>query len=799
MSSGDIGTKIYLDGEKQYKQAIADINRNMKVLGSEMGIVTAQFDKNDKSEQALAARSEVLTKQIEAQKDKINELQKALDNAKEGFGENDKRTQNWQIALNKAQAELVGMEKELKDTSGDLKDVDKNTEKAGNGMEKLGEISKKAAKAIGGAFAAIGAGVIAGGKALVDMAKSAADTGDEIEKTSQKVGLSYESYQKWDYAMKIAGTSMTDCTNGLKTLTNTFDDAINGSASAQTKFERLGLSLDDLKGKSREEVFEATISALQNVSDETEKAALANDMFGKSGQNLLPMLNQSSEETQKLLAEAEEYGMVMGDDAVKASAAFQDSLSRLEGTIGGVKNKIGGELLPGLTQITDGLAGLLVGNEDATKSISEGVENVVTAIGSMVPQITQLLSTVAEGLVGALPQVFEAVGMEVFSAVSDLLPVVIDAAGKLVESLAIMLPDILWTLLQSVLSVATDLLSELLPNILPALAEMIGIIGNELGILLRQFLPVLIQAVLDAAVALVDQAPVLIEAVISLAQGALAAIIKSIPVLVSSIPMILDAVISALTSGIPLLLEGAISLFNALIDAIPIIIESLIQNLPLIIESLVSGLTTAIPMLLRASIQLFMALVDAIPTVTVTLLREAPKLIGTILSSLANALPDMLKMGGELLEGLWDGIKNMQNWLVEKLKGLGHLITDALKAVFGIHSPSKVFADQIGKNLGLGIGVGFEESMKTVSKDMADAIPTDFDIAANVESSVTPSIYGAAQMADYSGLTGSGTSSVVSEIRSLRNELASMRDGLKRNGLGVDVMNWRQGRRALQT
>ena len=113
--------------------------------------------------------------------------------------------------------------------------------------------------------------------------------------------MSYEAYQKWDYAMKICGTEMSSCTTGLKTLTNTFDDASNGSASAIEKFERLGLSVDQLSGMSREDMFATVVTALQNVEDETEKAALANDMFGKSGQNLLPLFNMTQEELQQVM------------------------------------------------------------------------------------------------------------------------------------------------------------------------------------------------------------------------------------------------------------------------------------------------------------------------------------------------------------------------------------------------------------------------------------------------------------------------------------------------------------------
>ena len=111
----NFGLKIGVEGEKEFKKALADINQSFKVLGSEMKLVSSQFDKNDQSVQALSARNAVLNKEIEAQKGKIETLRAALQNAAESFGENDRRTQNWQIQLNNAEAALNSMERELSD------------------------------------------------------------------------------------------------------------------------------------------------------------------------------------------------------------------------------------------------------------------------------------------------------------------------------------------------------------------------------------------------------------------------------------------------------------------------------------------------------------------------------------------------------------------------------------------------------------------------------------------------------------------------------------------------------------
>ena len=185
----NFGLKIGLEGEKEFKKALSDINASFKVLGSEMKLVESQFDKNDTSVSALTARNEVLNKEIEAQRQKVETLRAALQNAAESFGENDRRTQNWQVQLNNAEAALNGMEKELSqnndalekaadgfddaedqadDFGEEVEDAGKQSEDAGGKFEALGTVCKAAGAAIAAAFAAVSAAAIAAGKALVD-------------------------------------------------------------------------------------------------------------------------------------------------------------------------------------------------------------------------------------------------------------------------------------------------------------------------------------------------------------------------------------------------------------------------------------------------------------------------------------------------------------------------------------------------------------------------------------------------------------------------------------------------------
>ncbi len=133
------GLKIGLEGEKEFKKALGDINSAFKVLGSEMKLVSSQFDSNDRSAQALAARHSVLAKEIDAQKKKIEMLKQALENATTSFGENDRRTQAWQVQLNNAQAALNDMERELQDVTEEADDMGDEIEESGEKAEKSGD------------------------------------------------------------------------------------------------------------------------------------------------------------------------------------------------------------------------------------------------------------------------------------------------------------------------------------------------------------------------------------------------------------------------------------------------------------------------------------------------------------------------------------------------------------------------------------------------------------------------------------------------------------------------------------
>ena len=212
----NFGLKIGIEGEKEFKNALREINQSFRVLGSEMKLVSSEFDKNDKSIKAITARNNQLNKEIDAQKDKVSTLEKALANAAASFGENDRRTLAWKIQLNNANAELNNMEHELKDSQEEVKKLNKEkVDKLVGGLKQAGEIAGKnlvaGLKAAAAAMAAIGVGAVATGKWIKDSLNVYADYEDSMKQVQATMGLGRqegeEAFQKLSQAAKDAGAS----------------------------------------------------------------------------------------------------------------------------------------------------------------------------------------------------------------------------------------------------------------------------------------------------------------------------------------------------------------------------------------------------------------------------------------------------------------------------------------------------------------------------------------------------------------------------------------------------------------
>lgn len=619
--SENFGLKIGLEGEKEFKKSLAEINNSFKVLGSEMKLVDSQFDKNDRSAEALTARNQVLNKEIEQQKQKIETLRTALQNAADSFGENDRRTQNWQIQLNNAQAALNGMERELNSNNTALEKADKGFDNAGDEakdfsdsvkkaadtsenadgkLSKLGDTAKKIGAALGAAAAAVGTACVAAGKKLWGMANDVGSAGDQIDKTSQKIGISAESYQKWGYVFERCGADVNNLQTGMKKLSTVITDAAGGSDSAAEKLAAVGLSIEKLNGKSQDEQLSMVITALQGMEAGAERTAAANDLLGKSAVDMAAVLNTSAEETERLKQEAEDYGMVMSNEAVAASAAFEDSLTRLSHTAGGLKNRMVGELLPGITQITDGLADLLAGNEQAAEELKNGVTSVIGTIRTLIPQFAELITSIVGAVLESAPEIIKALADGLLSAILELTPTLAKIVTEIITALVGLLPQIV--------SAGADILLSLVKGIADTIPQLVT----------------------------------------GLAQG----ILDSLPVLIEALPQIITGIVDFLIGAIPQIIEAGIQLLTALVTALPDIIAAIVEVIPQIIDGIIKAVISAIPLIIEAGIKLLVALVQNLPTIITTIVAAIPQIISSVIDAVIGAIPQLVAAGVQLFIAL---------------------------------------------------------------------------------------------------------------------------------------------------
>lgn len=408
----------------------------------------------------------------------------------------------------------------------------------------------------GAATAALAATAIKSADAFMDAAGEVADYGDNIDKMSQKLGLSYEGFQKWDYVLGQSGTDINSMQTGLKTLTNKLDDAKNGSADAQKMFAQLGISLDDINTMSREDLFGATITGFQKMADTTERAALANDLFGKSGQNLTPLFNQSVEDTQALMEATEKYGMIMSDDAVKASADFNDALDTMQRGLSGLKNGMMADFLPGITEIMTGLTEIISGNSDT------GLAAVNDGINAFVDQLTEIA-----------PRMFEIAGsiiMGFAQAIIDNLPTLLDAGMPIIMTLV-------------------DAIINNLPTLLQVGLEMLLTIAKSLGDNLPTLIPAVVDTVLAIVDGLIDNIDLLIDASIAIIVGLADGLINAMPRLIQRLPEIVQKIVTALIQNAPKLLEASVQLITSLAKGLINSIPTLLRSIPQIITAIYNG------------------------------------------------------------------------------------------------------------------------------------------------------------------------------------------------------------------
>lgn len=395
-----------------------------------------------------------------------------------------------------------------------------------------------------------------------------------------------------------------------------------------------------------------------------------------------------------------------------------------------------------MSSMVEGLVGAV---PQLVETFAQVIKQVTGAIQQYAPQILQgavtLFLGLATGLLETLPMIVETIGLFIpllLAAIIGMLPAIIAAGTTLFLGLVTSLADVLPSLISSIVAMVPVLIEAVtgaIPQIVSSLAAALpqiieAAIQLFLGVVLglAAAIPQIITAVADMIPTLISTwvslIPVLIEGAVQLFTGLLHAIPIILPQLIEGVAGAILAVVGALAESIPLLLDNAIILFTSLVEALPIILPELVMAIISLIPTIVSTLLGMIPTLVSAAVQLFMGLVLGLITVFPKLFTKMSELWPGIWANIKDIPGKMMNAGKDMIQGLIDGVGGMIGDAIQAVQDVGGAMLDGIKGFLGIHSPSRVFRDQVGKMVGLGLleGVGDEAIQGRIDEQVSHLV-----------------------------------------------------------------------------
>lgn len=658
----NIGPKIGIDGEKEFRQNLNSISQQLKTLGTEMKAVTSAFDANDKSQENLANQSQVLTEQLSLQEKRIAEIQKALDHARSNYAENSNEVQRWQQAMNNAVTELNKTRSQLSKVQSEMDGASDSTQDMSDALNDVGGAAEKASGGLSSMTVAMGnlisSGIQAAASAVADLVSSLWNLDESTEEyrvAQGKLNTAFEAagsnadmaaYAYGEFYKILGDTdTATEASQLLSKLTTDGEDIAYWTHIAAGVFGEFGdsLPIEGLIEASNETAKTAQVTGV--LADALNWVGISEDAVNEK----LASMSDATERADYLMNllmdtyDASADAFWKNNEALTASREAQtkwmDTLSKLGTTVQTVKTNLISEFLPSIASVANAFNGMLTGTEGAD-------EQFATAVGDLV-----------NTAVSKLPE-FLSMGVLIITAL----------ASGIVQSI---------------------------PTLVSAVPQII----TEIGAALTELLP----QVLDMGVQLLGQLTSGIE--------------SGLPDMVSRIPQIITEFLDYLTGELPTILEKGVEILNNLVDGIIESIPDMVAALPEVITAFTQFIAENFPKIIKSGGEiignLIMGILGAIPEILINL----PSVISAMLDALSEGHKQFQNIGAYLLEGLWEGISNKISWLVEKLKNAVSTVIDAAEDFLGINSPSKVFAG-MGENMALGLGEGFAGEMRGVQRQI---------------------------------------------------------------------------------
>ena len=681
--ASSFGGAIKLTGESEYRKALRDITSNLREVSSELKLTNTQFASGDKTVKETKTAYTNMNNTVQQQKEKINTLRTALAEAEKQYGSNNEKVKNFKTQLNNAENQLIQMENATNKSNKELRNMKSGFDDAGQGALKFGDLLKanvlgdfitSGLKTVAGAVKQLGSVFLTVGKEALDSYADYEQLVGGVETLFKDSSGIVENYA--NNAYKTAGLSANDYMETVTSFSASLLQSLDGDTAKVAEVSNMAVT--DMADNANK--MGTDMSSIQN----------AYQGFAKQNYTMLDNLKLgyggTKSEMERLLSDAQKISGVKYDisnlnDVYQAIHVVQGELGITGTTAKEASTTIQGSVSAMKSAWQNMLTGIADDNADFDGLINNLVDSIVTAGENILPRVEtiidgviELVMSTTEIIIDDLPQIIETGrGM-----ISGLLQGIQEMLPELASSAFLIIQELVTSLLESLpqlLQMGIDLLTELI---------------NGISQTLPQLIPVMVEAVAGIAETLIDNIDTIVDAGINLIIGLADGLIAALPKLIERAPVIIDKLVTKLTD--------------------PDMIGRIIQAAGRLISELAIGLIQAIP----------------------KLLANIPQIINSIAKGLLNGIADLRDVGKNLLKGLWEGMSGIKDWLWDKVKGMLNGLTDKIKGFFGIHSPSTLFKNEIGENLALGLGEGFTDTMKNVSNDMQNSIPTEFDMNTTV-------------------------------------------------------------------
>lgn len=386
---------IYLGLDySQFSGGITEVNSKMSLLDAEFKKAQQEAKNYGTETDALAVKQDYLSQKLVLQQQRVDAARKKLEEASSTTNTSQKTIDRYTERLIKEETQLEKLRGQLKDTDEEQKRLNKDSETFGDTIrsvaQMIGADSVPAVEKLASKFDGLNKNVgltltvVAGFTSkLVDLSKNFAKTSDDLLTLSSVTNISTEELQKLQYASEYVDVSVSTMTDSITRLTRNMDSARDGNKNLEESFRKLHIRITDGNGRLRDsnQVFYQAIDALGAVRNETERDALAMEIFGKSAKELNPLIEAGSKRLRELGIEAEDLGRILSDEELAEGGALSDALQRMSDASDSLKLKLGIVLAPILEHIADIIGGI------PTPALQ-----IITVIAGMMAAIVPLIS-----------------------------------------------------------------------------------------------------------------------------------------------------------------------------------------------------------------------------------------------------------------------------------------------------------------------------------------------------------------------------------------------------------------------